>query len=70
MLIGAGFRGDLPAALERKDVQEQHDGRYFWNMVSRPEPTHVMEPQGSPNPPALLPLVPVPDLNKQELRTE
>jgi len=72
MLIGAGFRGDLPAALERKDVQEQH-GRYVWHAVSRPDPTHVREPQGSPNPPALLPLVPVLDLehlNKEELRTE
>jgi ParB family chromosome partitioning protein len=57
VLIGAGFRGNLAAALERKDVEEQAD-RYVWIAGSRPRPTQITEPRASSNQPALLPSVP------------
>jgi hypothetical protein len=72
MLVGAGFRSDLTAALKRKDVKAQH-GRYLWIAVSRPEQTHATQPQVCSNPLALLPPVTDPDparVNKEELRTE
>jgi hypothetical protein len=72
MLVGASFRGDLAAALKRKDVKAQ-DGRYVWIAVSRPEPTHAIQPQVFSNPLALLPSVADPDragVNKEELRNE
>lgn len=72
MLFGAGFRGDLAAALKRGDIKEQ-DGRYVWMAVSSPEPTHATQPQVWSSPLALLPRVPDLDLtrvNKEELRTQ
>jgi len=57
MLIGAGFGGDLAAALRRKDIKEQH-GRYVWVAVSKPEVGDIADLPASlnllaPEPPVL-----------------
>jgi ParB family transcriptional regulator, chromosome partitioning protein len=72
MLIRAGFRGDLAAALKREDIEEQ-DGRYVWITEPKPEANDISEPGGLSNTPALLPPVPIADLahlNSPELRID
>jgi hypothetical protein len=72
MLIGAGFRGDLAAALKREDINEQH-GRYVWVAMSKSEASNITAPRALSNPPAPVPPVPVVDLarlNKDELQTQ